>query len=103
MPLVYNRRQWNGILPEDNVPNARPNSVYVGRPSKWGNPYTIGVDGTREEVIKLYRAWINLPEQSQLRADARSELRGKDLVCWCAPAACHADILLSAVNKKKEN
>ena len=32
--------------------------VYIGRPSKWGNPYEIGVDGSRKEVIEKYKAWI---------------------------------------------
>jgi hypothetical protein len=65
--------------------------VYVGRPSKWGNPFVIGRDGTRDEVIAKYRAWI--VDQPALLA-ALHELRGKDLVCWCAPERCHADVLL---------
>jgi len=56
--------------------------VYVGRPSKWGNPFVIGRDGSRDDVIAKYRAWI--VRQPELLA-ALHELRGKDLVCWCAP------------------
>ena len=52
--------------------------VYVGRPSKWGNPFVIGHHGTREEVIAKYRAWA--VGQPALMA-ALHELRGKDLVC----------------------
>jgi hypothetical protein len=99
VPRVLNRRHWNGILPEDHVEGAKPNSVYVGRPSKYGNPFEIGKDGNRAQVIAKYKAWINQPEQAALRAQARRELRGKDLVCWCAPQACHADILLEGVNR----
>ena len=66
-------------------------SIYVGRPSKWGNPFIIGRDGTRDEVIAKYRAWIM--RQPALLA-ALHELRGKDLVCWCAPERCHADVLI---------
>jgi uncharacterized protein DUF4326 len=98
-PRVLNRRQYDGILPEDNVPGAKPNSVYVGRPSKYGNPFEIGQDGTRQEVIAKYKEWINQPEQAGLRAEMRRELKGKDLVCWCAPQACHADIILKGVNQ----
>ena len=65
--------------------------VYVGRPSKWGNPFVIGRDGTRGEVIAKYRAWI--VRQPALMA-ALHELRGKHLVCWCAPDRCHADVLI---------
>ena len=64
--------------------------VYVGRPSKWGNPFVIGRDGTRDQVIAKYRAWITC--QPALLADL-NELRGEDLVCWCAPQRCHADVL----------
>lgn len=71
--------------------------VYIGRPSKWGNPFEIGKDGTREEVIAKYRAWI--VQQPHLIA-ALPELRGKTLGCWCAPKACHGDVLaaLAAVS-----
>jgi len=56
-----------------------PDRVYVGRPSKWGNPFAIGRDGTRDEVIAKYRAWI--VRQPALMA-ALGELRGKHLVCF---------------------
>ena len=60
--------------------------VYIGRPSKWGNPFVIGRDGTRDDVIARYEAW--LLEQPELVA-ALPELAGKTLGCWCAPRACH--------------
>jgi len=67
-----------------------PYDTYIGRGSKWGNPYIIGVDGDREEVISKFEAYImNKPD---LIADLH-ELRGKVLGCWCAPKACHGDIL----------
>jgi hypothetical protein len=72
-----------------------PGAVYVGRPSKWGNPFTMGVGGTRSQVIARHRIW--LCEQPDLMA-ALPELRGRDLVCWCAPAACHADTLRELAN-----
>lgn len=67
-----------------------PYDVYIGRPSKWGNPFAIGRDGTREDVIRKYEEWItNHPE---LMA-AIHELAGQTLGCWCAPQACHGDVL----------
>jgi len=72
-----------------------PYDVYVGRPSKWGNPYTIGRDGSRAEVIEKYHHYL-LSNQELL--DALPELRGKVLGCWCAPKPCHADILLEYAN-----
>src|SRR5258708_35076297 len=63
-----------------------PDCVYVGRPSKWGNPFVIGRDGSRDEVIAKYRAWI--VQQPALMA-ALHELRGKNLVCARAlPRRC---------------
>ena len=77
---------------------ASSTAIYVGRPTRWGNPFKIGKDGTREEVVEKYRHWIcDSPEASHLR-NTISELRGVDLVCWCAPQACHADVLLELAN-----
>lgn len=73
--------------------------VYVGRPTKWGNPYShkegtkaqFKVD-TREEAIAAYRMWITQGDGMHLLADLH-ELKGKILGCWCAPKPCHADVL----------
>ena len=65
--------------------------VYIGRPSDWGNPFVIGKDGDRTEVIRKYRQWIM--RQPDLLARARRELRGQRIACWCAPEACHGDVL----------
>ena len=69
--------------------------VFIGRPSKWGNPFRIGPDGTRSEVIKKYRNWIVF--QEDLIKDM-GELSGKRLGCFCKPKACHGDILAELVN-----
>lgn len=71
-------------------------AVYIGRPSKWGNPFQIGKDGTREEVIQKYRDWLLRTPQ---RMEELHELRGKNLVCWCYPKACHGDVLLELANQ----
>jgi len=64
--------------------------VYIGRPSKWGNPFAIGRDGTRAQVIARYERWLG--EQPELIGQL-GELEGKTLGCWCAPNACHGDVL----------
>jgi hypothetical protein len=56
----------------------------------------MGRDGTRADVIAKYRAWV--VQQPALMV-ALDELRGKDLVCWCAPDACHAEVLIGLANK----
>ena len=89
MPKVLNRK---------DVSNP-PNSVYIGRPSKWANPFIIGKDGTREEVIKKYKNWLLETEWTTGLILDIGGLRGKDLVCWCSPLPCHGDILLELANK----
>lgn len=65
--------------------------VLIDRTTKYGNPYYIGRDGTREEVVRLYGIWLN--DHPDLVMDALLELSGKVLGCWCAPKLCHGDIL----------
>ena len=70
--------------------NDEPYDLYIGRPSKWGNPFVVGKDGTREEVIEMYRNWFF--NQQDLIKDIK-ELDRKVLGCWCKPQACHGDFL----------
>lgn len=70
--------------------------IYIGRPSKWGNSFVIGKDGTRKEVIAKYEKWIR--EQPELMA-ALPELVGKKLGCHCKPHACHGDILVKLIKE----
>lgn len=62
---------------------------------EWGNPYRIGRDGTRADVIALYERYLR-KRHDLLRA--LDELRGKDLVCFCAPLPCHGDLLRRLAN-----
>lgn len=71
--------------------------IYIGRPTKWSNPFVIGKDGTRQEVLAKYRKWIM--KQPNLLEDLH-ELKGKVLGCWCKPQACHGDILVELLEKK---
>jgi len=69
-PKVLNKKQLRGPVPD---------AVYIGRPSIWGNPFVVGRDGTRADVIAKYETW--LLRQSRLMAQL-DRLRGRDLVCW---------------------
>lgn len=70
-----------------------PNTVYVGRPSKWGNPFRRGIDGNIDRVLFLYK--IHLEQKLKQNPHFLDPLRGKDLACWCPLGKpCHADILL---------
>lgn len=88
-----------------------PNTVKVDRSTKWGNPFVVGVDGTRQECVDLFRnmmrGWVciscapgtadaQLAYRKMLRTNLRY-IRGKNLGCWCPlNAPCHADVLLEA-------
>ena len=90
IPSVYN------LDSSDEIP---PDAVYVGRPTKFGNPFPIGPDATRQQVIEAYREWLDATESGRATAAAAArELEGRDLTCHCAPQACHADILLGIAN-----
>jgi Domain of unknown function (DUF4326) len=76
------------------------NAVIVSRPTRWGNPFRIGVHGTREECVRQFREFIvsDDPSAGSLR-QSLAELRGKDLACWCPPGPCHADVLIEMANR----
>lgn len=85
-----------------HIRDGDDDDVYIGRPFKWGNPFVIGADGTREEVIAKYRAWLYEPAQARLRAAIKTELKGKRLACYCAPEACHGDVLAEIADEGDE-
>jgi hypothetical protein len=69
-----------------------PNTVYVGRPTRWGNPYP----KYWFDSLSFYREWLKF--QISDNPDFLKPLEGKDLACWCPPAdKCHADIILEVL------
>ena len=81
-------------------------SIYVGRPTKWGNPWPIGRPGPDGEVmasavaaVARYAAAIGVESGVPNRDEIGRELRGRDLVCWCRLGRpCHADVLMKVAN-----
>ena len=81
-----------------NIRSGEPYDVYIGRANRryglpqspWANPYKIGRDGSREEVIARYEDYIRGRPDLLARLP---ELRGRVLACWCAPEPCHGDVL----------
>ena len=80
-----------------NHKHTKDYDVYIGRPTKWGNPYshlqhskgTILV-ATRDEAVDLYRDYA----EETFSTGELAELHGKTLGCWCAPQRCHGEILI---------
>lgn len=89
------------VLNANVVGYSYPNSVFCARPSKYGNPFRIGPDGSRSEVIYKYEQWFLA--QPGLVKQAKQELKGKNLICWCAPKPCHCDVLLRVANQSSLN
>jgi hypothetical protein len=80
---VANKRHYHGA------------GIYIGRPGPWGNPFIIGKDGTRDEVIAKfeYALAIGANDQFKWMRDNAHKLKGQILVCWCHPQPCHGDVL----------
>src|SRR3954469_13733415 len=77
-------------------------AVTVARPSKWGNPFRIGKDGSQAECVARFRDFA----AQKARTDPKwltaltAELGGKNLACWCRSGTpCHADMLLALANQ----
>lgn len=98
------------------VPHLTPNSVYIGREKgtnkHFGNPFSHKRDTlativlpTREDAIQAFSDWLSgkdyqevEPEHRQWILDNLHTLKGKTLLCWCAPLPCHGDVLLALAN-----
>lgn len=85
-PKIYNKN--TDVVPDD--------AVLVDRSSKYGNPYRLGIDGNFEQVKRLYIDY--LIANPKLVEDIKTTLRGKDLICWCVPDKCHAELILKLAN-----
>lgn len=91
MPKRIQRKRTKGWrMPEG--------AVYVGRPTKWGNPFTVAECGSASEAVECFRSLAQL-QAIATHAAMAAELRGKDLACWCPlDQPCHADVLLQLAN-----
>ena len=91
-----------GLDPESrarvvHIRNAPPDAIRIDRKTQWGNPFIIGRDGTRDEVIAKHREdlWKRIHAGTVDLAELAS-LHGKTLACHCAPQPCHGDTLAEA-------
>lgn len=77
------------------------NTVYVGRPTQWGNQYRV-LNGNHDVAVAQFRVWLLSDAEipTALRRQAQRKLAGKNLACWCPPhQACHADVWLMVANE----
>jgi hypothetical protein len=74
-------------------------TVYVGRPTIWGNPFSLADGYTREEAVAKYEEWLR--GELNDRPHMLDPLIGKDLACWCSLSeACHADVILKILAER---
>ena len=73
--------------------------VYIGRPSKWGNPFILKYEKDRSKIISQYKDWIlEKIKNEEITKEDILTLKDKRLMCYCKPRACHGDILVALVN-----
>jgi Domain of unknown function (DUF4326) len=97
--VLASLRNKNGV-PVDNAliewAESQNLAVRIDRSSVWRNPYRLGTDGTRKQVIKRYREDFARHRSLHKRI---GELKGKVLICWCYPEYCHGEILADAATQ----
>jgi hypothetical protein len=76
----------------DGVPDG---ATYIGRPTIYGNPFKIGPDGTREQVVKKFEVYFyeRLKHDNRFRVAVKKLETAEALCCWCAPLPCHGDVI----------
>lgn len=113
-PKYNNLKAW--MEDENNVYIGRAGIVFIKNEktgnkerfpkisSNFANPYKIGKDGTRNEIIKKYKIYIeNILENNYSLQNELLNMRGKKLGCWCYPESCHGNVLLELIEKYYEN
>ncbi len=103
-PTFQDLKEW--CEDPDNVYIGRRGIVFVDKKryptedSIWCNPYKIGKDGDRDEVIQKYEIYIrNRLEKEVGLKDELKRLKDKNLGCWCAPEPCHGDVLIKLIQE----
>lgn len=84
-----------------NIDKGEPYDIYIGRGSGWGNPYAIGFDGDRNEVLQKFQYDFEcgfLPGDRANKVKISKVLTGKRLGCHCKPNPCHGDIFAEYLN-----
>ena len=82
---------------------TNPDYVYIGRPSIFGNPYPLTEEIGREKVLEDYKSYFYQAIEVEEFRNLVFELAGKTLVCYCAPKACHGDVIAEYLNGLQES
>ena len=97
MTTIINLKDRPDLLDALSTTEQHNDIVRIDRRSEWGNPFKIGQDGNREDVIKNYRQHLfNRVQRGDLSLQSLASLDGKTLACWCVPKNCHGHVLAKA-------
>lgn len=93
MPVRIQRKRTKGW-------RMPPNTIYVGRPTMWGNYAALrGKAPSNGVAVSMFCEWVNEEASNAWLGRVKIDLRDKDLACWCAlDQPCHADVLLELAN-----
>lgn len=72
-------------------------AVFIGRPSKWGNPFSAAYESQRDWAVNSFTEWLE--KNPKIKEQIRQELKGRDLVCYCKPKRCHGDVIFKIANE----
>ena len=97
MDAIVNLKHEPKLREAFEYAHVHNNTVLIDRRTKWGNPFRIGPDGTREQVIARYRAdlWRRI-SAGEIALEELADLASSWLACHCTPAPCHGDVLARA-------
>jgi len=97
MDAVVNLKREPGLREALEYTQVHHNTALIDRRTKWGNPFKVGRDGTREQVVARYRAdlWRRL-RAGEVALEDLAQLDGMWLACWCDPLPCHGHVLARA-------
>lgn len=88
---------------ETTVVNIRSSNyeydVFIGRPSPFGNPFHVGIHGSRSEVIDMFERWFRKKLEDPEYKKRVLSLRGKRLGCFCHPLPCHGDVIVKILGE----
>jgi hypothetical protein len=95
----HSRNEAQDVTTVVNKRTSSEYDVFIGRPSLFGNPFIIGRDGSRKEVVQKYKIYL----YERVRSDKEfkrevEKLRGKRLGCFCCPKLCHGDVIVEYLN-----
>ena len=103
MRAIVNLRTEPRLREQFDYAHVVDNTVLIDRRTRWGNPFRLGADGSRDEVIALYRAdlWRRI-RAGEVSLEELAGLDGCWLACWCEPLPCHGDVLARAAEWASE-